>query len=386
VVLGVATLVFVMGLVQGMFSAWTKRFVENGGLEKIQVIGAMVPEKQRYLVGMVGSTTLNDAEVIKKNCPLAQYISPEVEVQDATVVNGNKHFDGKVKGVTKDHFLMQSFAVTIGRLLGDLDQERESAVAVIGSNVAKELFGSSNNAIHKLIYIKGSPFTVVGVLQRYERISWGYNILGGKNNIVFIPITSAMHRFSSNNKLSRLSVKVTELKFLHQLVDQVEAALYFNHRGVKDTRVFTSESSYESFTSFTKTFNLSASAIAFVSLIVSGIGISNVMLASINERVREIGICKALGAKNMDIFLQFLTESIVLSFLGGMIGFLISVGGIRVWKDLATKFHSTFPIPELSLEIVLIGLGFSVGIGIISGLYPAFKAAKLDPIEAIRHE
>lgn len=387
IVLGVATLVFVMGLVQGMFTSWTQQLVQSGGLEKITIRPATPPAKQRALAGTSPGQTLKDGYVIRKLCPLAACISPEASLAESTAQHGGKTYRTVTKGVVRDIFDINKLDVLYGRYLGDIDVERYSQVAVIGSAVAKELFGKPEDALGQKIIIQGLPLTVVGVLKYYELLSGNYNLMGAKNRSVLIPITTMQIRLTGNKILTGMNVKVTQMEYLHDLVEQLKKILTQTHRGIQDFRVDTKERSLAEIAQYKKTYNITLGGIAIVSLFVGGIGILNVMLASINERIREIGVRKAVGAKNRDIFFQFLAEAVTLSFLGGLVGLLVSLGVISLWQKLASKSEFGFGgAPEISAQSVLIGLGFSIVVGILAGIYPALRAARLNPITSLRYE
>jgi ABC-type antimicrobial peptide transport system permease subunit len=383
IILGVASLVSMIGIVRGTF-AMSKRWIEEmGGMGKIAVMPQEPPQRQRFLAGISPGRTLRDAEAIRRSCPLAVYVSPEVDVPGSVVQRKDKLFNVRVQGVREDILPINAYEVAQGRYFGDLDIERFASVAVIGTAVARALFEPNESPLGQAIRINGLPFVVIGVLKHYEIANRDRNPLEGKNEIVFIPISTMQQRFTGDKALTWLNVKAADVEHLDSLGEQLENTLLQTHRGIEDFRVETREEMKERFAEMENTFMMALGGVAAISLLIGGIGIMNVMLASINERIREIGIRKAVGARDWDIFIQFVAESVALSILGGLLGLLAGVGLVRL-LDLLTQDAGLNP--ELSMQALAVGFFSSVGVGILSGLYPAVRAARLDPIEALRYE
>jgi ABC-type antimicrobial peptide transport system permease subunit len=233
-----------------------------------------------------------------------------------------------------------------------------------------------------MIEIKGQAFEVVGLLEHYERMQGDMNILDGKNEIIFIPITTAMLQFRGDPELNFLNVRIQNVDHLADAMGELRNILWHTHRGIQDFKVSSNEEMVGSLSTMRNNFLVVGISIGAITLLVGGIGITNLMLASVNERIREIGIRKAVGARNLDIFLEFLAESVALSLIGGLGGVGLGVGVILLLQGIGSGFVS----PEISLMAVVVGFGFSVVVGLVSGLYPAWHAAKLDPIESLRYE
>jgi ABC-type antimicrobial peptide transport system permease subunit len=207
-----------------------------------------------------------------------------------------------------------------------------------------------------------------------------------RNSGAYIPVTTAMVKFTGNDRLSALGLRVASGDDLNNAVEQVERTLSTTHHGLRDFSINTNEQTLEDFRKTEAAFKLSLGGVAGISLFVGGIGIMNVMLASINERIREIGVRKAVGARGSDLFLQFLSEAAVISVVGGIIGIGVSMGVVALMNFILTQALPSGAIAKFDIIIMLQGLAFSVVIGLVAGVYPALRAAKLDPIEALRHE
>jgi ABC-type antimicrobial peptide transport system permease subunit len=256
---------------------------------------------------------------------------------------------------------------------------------VLGSTVASKLFKPGEDPIGGTVRINGLLCEVVGVVRRYamsdDPEEWN-PMEGLKNNIAFVPITTMQRKLVGDVPLTWLNMQVRDVGRLHEAVEEVENIVRASHRGIDDFRVRTGEEDLQELQSMQRNFMVVGTTIGAVTLIIGGIGIMNLMLASINERVREIGIRKALGAWDEDVFIQFMAESVALSLVGGAVGVAAGCGLIEIMRNL-----SGFSVkPEISLGAVAVGFSFSVVTGIVSGIYPAILASRLDPIEALRFE
>ncbi|MEA3213413.1 MAG: putative transport system permease protein [Chthoniobacter sp.] len=379
VFLGVASLVAVMGLLEGLVTSWETWFAEFGGLEKVSIVAEDSVDDQRQI--LFSTITMQDVESVRRLCRDAAFISPEIYTEALTAHHG-KFFKVPVQGVSRDALTVSKYALSQGRFITDADSLGYENVAVLGSAAVDALYERNEKVVGSTVYIKGQPFYVVGVLKRYVLMQEGLNVLNEKNQIVFIPLATMQKKVLGKPELSSLNVKVRQVGALSRVKTQLTNLLWQNHRGKRGYKLDTAEAMMETMHKSRRSYFAVGGGVAAVSLLVGGLGIMNLMLASINERVREIGIRKALGAWGWDIFVQFIAEAITLSLLGGLAGAVFGVGLI---KYLQTAMADSSP-PILSPNAVIVGFSISVAIGVLSGLYPAVRASKLDPIEALRYE
>ena len=276
---------------------------------------------------------------------------------------------------------VEKFELGSGRFVTDLDNHLKSQVMVIGTEVVRELFKPNEDPIGEVVQFHGMPFEIVGVMKHYQ-MPRGENWLRWKNDVAFIPLRTAQHKITNSFEIQDLDVKVENVAHLDAAVDQIHNVMLRMHRGVPDFEVSTSENMSENVEKQEKTMLTAGGAISLITMIVGGIGIMNLMLASINERVREIGIRKSVGARPSDIFFQFCVESITLCILGGIAGVLLGQGVIYWLQQTMTESEP----PAYTVFGVVAGFTASVTIGVLAGIYPAFRASRLDPIEALRYE
>jgi putative ABC transport system permease protein len=282
---------------------------------------------------------------------------------------------------------VRNVTLDMGDFISQTDVDRRARVAVLGSDVASELFETYEYPVGQLIKLNGTPFEVIGVVAEKER-----GIFGDENNKVLIPLSSAQTRlynagaFRGNLIVSAIYVQVATQDRLEAVSSHIDEVLRERHRlGPADEKDFTIISQAELLqfgSSITAAISAFLGSIAAVSLLVGGIGIMNIMLVSVTERTREIGIRKAVGAKRRDILLQFLVEAIVLSLIGGFVGIGLGYGVSILIPQLMPNFEET----AVTFDSVLLATSFAAAVGLFFGVYPATRAARLRPIDALRYE
>ena len=397
IILGVASLVAMVTVVQGMVGNFRQFVDAMGGIEKITVDKQPLPKEQEHLAELSEGITMRDVDRLRRTVPLVRNISPEARVGFEKLAFDGRETSTYVNGVTADYLPVAKRWVDPGqgRFISDLDVLNLNDVIVLGSAVVPDLFPPNVDPVGQVVKVRGRRFTVIGILNNIEGSgmqirSASSRSSGGswrwRNSGVFIPVSTALTKFNGNDRLSGLGLRIADPDQLRDAVEQTERTLLAAHKGLRDFSITTNEQTLEDFRKTEVAFKLSLGGVAGISLFVGGIGIMNVMLASINERIREIGVRKAVGARGSDLFLQFLAEAAVVSVVGGLLGLLVSTGIVGVMNYILTQALPTGAVATLDWAIMAQGLAFSVVIGLVAGVYPALRAARLDPIEALRHE
>ncbi len=331
--------------------------------------------------------TLGDADALRD-----QFTAPSVAaVAPALQGNGVVSFGGEqtspqLFGVTPEYFVVRNLNLAEGEFITEEHMLGRASVVLIGSEVATALFGHADGVTGETIRIEGQPFRVIGVLE-----TKGGGAFGSEDNQVIVPFTTAQARLirrSTNDRVDVIFVQAVSGDVVTQASEEIATILRSRHRtpvGADDFTVFTQQDLLSTFQSITGILTVFLGGIAGISLLVGGIGIMNIMLVSVTERTREIGLRKALGARRRDILIQFLTESSLLSLIGGIIGIILGwlisfiVGQIAVANDTAFT-------PIVGTDAILLATIFSAAVGLFFGIYPANRAASLEPVEALRYE
>ena len=335
----------------------------------------------RQGIGSKPSLTLKDAEAIKKNIEYIDSVSP-ASSENKQLMYGNQNWSSTVYGVMPEYLYIKNYEIESGHGITMDDVRNVAKVAILGSTVSSELFGDLD-PINKTIRVGNVPFRVVGTLK-----SKGSSGPFDQDDLIFIPITTAQRKVFGTafpGTVSMIIVKGEDSETLKKVESDIEELLKARHKisknQEKDFEIRNSAEFQEKMQSTVNTFAILLASIASVSLLVGGIGIMNIMLVSVTERTKEIGIRMAIGAKAWDIRLQFLIEALILSLAGGIVGIITGILGSKLVEMLSTEL--TVSISPFS---IILSFAFSGLIGVIFGFYPAYKASLLNPIDALRYE
>jgi len=380
IIIGVGAVITMVGIGNGA-KAQVEAQVASLGQNVIQVSAGSSSSHSSVRLGLGSSSTLtvDDADALEREIADVVVVSPEVRIT-TQVVAGNRNWSTQIYGESPDYFSIRQWPLEDGAIFTEQDVRGAAKVAVIGSLAAEELFGGEN-PVGEIVRIKNVPFTVVGVLTSKGASASGSD----QDDDIIIPYTSAMKRvIGQQTNLRRINVQAADADALEEVETQITALLRQRHRietGKDDDFIVRDQQEIaEAATATARTMTLLLGAVAGVSLIVGGIGIMNIMLVSVIERTREIGIRLAVGARSRDILRQFLMEAFSLSSIGGGIGIVLGITASECLSLVAEW-------PTLvSLEAIVIAFLFSAAVGIFFGFYPARKASHLDPIEALRYE
>lgn len=381
IIIGIGSVIAMISIGQG-----TQKSIESS----IQSIGSnlimIMPGFQRNIGGggvsagrgSAQSLTIEDADAIKKEVSSVKAVAPEISKRYQVTAKG-KNTNTQIVGTVPVYTSVRNLEIDIGSFITEQDLKGLSKVAVLAPNTRDDLFGAGVNPIGQPIRIQQVDFKVIGITK-----SKGGTGFGNQDDMIFVPLSTAQRYLSGNNYVSTISVQANDQQSLTAIQNQINDILITRHKisnpSQADFQILNQADIVATASSVTGTFTILLAAIAGISLIVGGIGIMNMMLTNVTERTREIGLRKSIGAKKADISRQFLTEAVMLTFIGGVFGILLGwVASIAIssFANITTS---------ISLSSVILAFSVSAAIGIVFGYYPARRAAKLNPIEALRYE
>jgi putative ABC transport system permease protein len=382
----------VLGIVIGVASVVCMIAVGNGAQRSIQSQVASLGENLLTIfaassssgavrggLGSASTITLADAEAIKREVAGVMAVSPEVSTNAQAIANG-RNWSTNVVGESEDYLVIRNWQLQSGWMFTEREVRAAAKVALMGTKASSELFGPLD-PVGQTVRIKNIPFVIIGLLT-----SKGSSMGGNQDDRIIIPYTTAMKRITGDKYLRSVNVQVVSSDRMDAAQEQITSLLRQRHRldgggREDDFSIFNQKEIADTASSITQIVTLLLGAIAGISLLVGGIGIMNIMLVSVTERIREIGVRMAVGAQPIAVKLQFLIEAITLSLLGGVIGVLLGVGASSSIGLFTSSFKAI-----VSVNSIVLALSVSLAIGVFFGFYPARKAAALNPIDALRSE
>ena len=379
IIIGVGAVIAMVSLGLGMQEKVKENITSMGSNLLIVMSGGRTANGQRIASGSGAKLTYEDAKAIEKNVDGIKYVAPGVQ-NSYQLVAGNQNWTSQVQGVTPNILSIRSYSIEQGRMYSQRDMNSRERVCVIGKTVADTLF-PDGNAVGQIMRINKAPFTVIGVLASKGQSAMGQD----QDDIVFVPLTTAMQRLMGLTYIRNITIQCENENTVSQVQSDVVTLLRTRHKiktGADD------DFSVRDLTEIIKTaqettgsITLLLAIVAGISLLVGGIGIMNIMLVTVTERTREIGIRRAIGAQRSSIVAQFLIEAAMLCGIGGIVGILFGTAGSVILSTLLMQM-TIFP----PVKVTVGAFALSVALGIIFGSYPAAKASKLQPVEALRAE
>lgn len=377
IVIGIGSVITMIAIGQGSAKSITDR-VSSLGTNLLTIMpGSQRGQIVRSGIGSATTLTLEDAETIKSVTGVKN-VAPIVSSRKQITVKGN-NTNSSIYGIDANYFIIKSIDMELGSAFSEIQITSKNKIAILGPTTRDTLFGENYDPTGQKIRIDGQEYTVIGITE-----SKGGTGMGSSDDLVYIPLSTAQQYITGNSKLSNISVEVVSADLMDIAEEEISALLLSRHNIADSTNadfsIMNQADMLSAMTDMTNTLTLLLGSIAGISLVVGGIGIMNMMLTTVTERTREIGLRKSIGAKRADINNQFLAEAVMLTALGGIIGILL--GWLGSWA--VTHFSGT--TTSISFTSVILAFGVSALIGILFGYYPARRASKLNPIEALRYE
>jgi len=377
IIIGVACVIAMIAVGQGS-QASIQAQISSLGTNFLMIFPGVATQSGARIFTGQSTITDDDVDAVRAECPSVAYVTP-VSRSAAQIVNGNLNWGTSVQGVGVEWPFVRSWNVEKGAFFSDSDVRAAAKVCILGSTVANALF-EGQDPVGQMVRIKNFPFRVVGVLETKGGNSMGQD----QDDTVIAPYTTVMRLLKKTQKIDMFMASAVSRGAVDEAQKEIEALLRQRHRlqpgQDSDFMIRSQQEIAQTADETSRTLSVLLASAASISLLVGGIGIMNIMLVSVTERTREIGVRMAIGAKGRDILTQFLIEALTLSVAGGAIGIALGMGASRIlaWK-------ARWPI-LLSPAAVVLAFGFSAAIGIFFGFYPARKASLQDPIEALRYE
>ena len=386
------TILTMLGIIIGVASVITMLAIGEGSRQNIQSSiatlgtnsimifpGAITHGGVRMEAGTAQSLKREDAESIAMHCEMVKYVTPVVQ-KGSQIIAASQNWRTMVLGVFNDYFMIRNLTILNGRNFNSSDHRSAAKVCVIGQTVATNLFGEVKDPVGEVIRINSIPFKVIGLLDKKGQNTFGQD----QDDIIIAPFSTVQKRMLSTTNVNQILAASFSENTIEDAKGEIVALLRTRHKLQEteedDFTVRTQAEISDIFGSISKVLTILLASIASISLLVGGIGIMNIMLVTVTERTREIGIRMAVGAKGRDVLTQFMIEAIFISFIGGLLG--IGFGALA--SSIVAKFGG-WPIMVTSYSILLSFI-FSTAVGLFFGWYPARKAANLNPIEALRYE
>jgi putative ABC transport system permease protein len=379
IVIGIGSVIAMISVGQGVSAGITSQ-IESLGTNLLVVSPGQQKSTSVVRGGLGSATTLtqDDSDAIASQIIDITAVAPTVSSRKQVTAKG-ANTNTTIYGIDTKYFSVKNTSVEIGTEITEAQLKSKSKVAILGPTTRDDLFGEDADPTGQKIRINSQEYTVIGVTT-----AKGGTGMGSSDDLIYIPLTTAQQYLTGNTKLSNINVQVADADMMTFVEEEISALLLARHNiadaASADFSIMNQADMLDTMSSVSDTLTLLLGAIAGISLLVGGIGIMNMMLTTVTERTREIGLRKSLGASKSDISNQFLAESVVLTFIGGIIGIIL--GWAAAW--LITSLSTTTTV--VTSWSIFLAVGISALIGIVFGYYPAHRAAKLDPIEALRYQ